>query len=297
MKILIITHEGTFHSDEVVACALIKVFYAKDEDEVSILRVNHNLHTGKELREIGLNLIGENNTVFVVDVGKEYKPVEKLFDHHQWDSSYGKASAGLVFDYIKELIPDSVKSEIEEIVKMSDLQDLGIERANPGSLPHIISHFNSENNYGKEQTNAFNKAVNFTYKYLKALKEKGKQLDETKRKLLSETEIVEEFTREINNPNKPNRVLKFKNGYIPFWSAVLPTMEKFKDVDLVYWHDEKQNTWKVQTVPTLPGGFDKRGRVLVEPVEKPEGVIFIHKNQFFAVFQTEEDLLNYLKTL
>ena len=297
MKILIFTHEGTFHSDEITAIALIKAFYAKDEDEVFVNRVNHNIMSGSELRELGLKLVGDKGGVFVIDIGREYNPDNKLFDHHQWDASKGKASAGLVFDYVKELIPESVRDEVYEIVKMSDLQDLGLEKANVGTLPDIITHFNADQNYGKEQTNNFNKALNFTYKYLKAIKDKGLKLEKAKKRIREESKIIDELTREVNDPDKPMKVLEFTKGYIPFWTEVLPTMKEYEDVDIVVWYDEQQDTWKAQTVPTTPGGFDKRGRCLIEPPVDPKGKIFIHKNEFFVVFKTREDLISYLKSL
>jgi len=80
MKKVIGTHNGIFHSDEIIAIALLnKVF-----EETSIIRSRDP----KELQEANI----------LVDVGGKFDGV-KFFDHHQFkdgDKNWGLSSAGLV---------------------------------------------------------------------------------------------------------------------------------------------------------------------------------------------------------
>jgi len=288
-RIAIITHEGTFHCDEILATALIKCFYAKDADYVDVIRVNHNNHTGSELVESFTKFY---DVVFVIDVGRELDEDKKLFDHHQFDpKEFRKASSGLVYDWLREnnLIPESIMGELNKITEISDLHDIGIRKAQPGELPWIVANFNTDNPYGKQQHTAFNEALRFLYKMLKGLKRKAERLEEAKRRLTSEVKIVEELTKD------GWKVLKFENGFIPNWQYVLPVIQEFSDVDIVYWYDENKQKWKAQVVPVKPDSFDRRNRAL-ENLDVP-GKVFIHNGKFFAVFETEDDLINYLKQL
>jgi len=293
-KIKIYTHEGIFHADEVTACALIKCFYAKDEDEVYIERVNHNKFTGKELKELGLKTADE---VFIVDVGRDHNAAQLMFDHHQWGSENGLAAAGLVYKWLKEqnLIPRFIIPELDKIINIVDLHDVGQRKALPGELPYIVSKYNAEDPYGKEQVNNFNTAVNIVYKVFSSLKRKGEKLPEIENRILNESTFIDDLTKQTNKGD-PNRVLEFSKGFIPFWNEVLPVLKRpYTMVDIVIWYDEKRDTWKAQTVPTIPGDFDKRGRILID--KDVPGKIFINKNGFFAVFDTKENLVNYLKSL
>jgi uncharacterized UPF0160 family protein len=61
----IVTHDGQFHADEVVACMMLKKLYYP----VEIVRT-------RDPKEI-------ENAFFVVDVGGKYNPKKNMFDHHQ----------------------------------------------------------------------------------------------------------------------------------------------------------------------------------------------------------------------
>ena len=65
MKVL--THDGRFHTDDVVACMLIRVI--EGEENVEIVR-SRNLENIEQYK-------------WVVDVGREYVPEYNRFDHHQ----------------------------------------------------------------------------------------------------------------------------------------------------------------------------------------------------------------------
>lgn len=75
-RIEIITHDGRFHTDELMAIALIKSLYVSTNNEFKITRTRDQNCINKR-KEVG----GTN--VYVVDVGKKYEPENQCFDHHQ----------------------------------------------------------------------------------------------------------------------------------------------------------------------------------------------------------------------
>ena len=75
------THPNSFHSDEIVAIALMSFV-----DSIEITRSRSEL------------VLGECE--MLVDVGGEYDPLNSKYDHHQFkkdDPFYGLSSAGLVY--------------------------------------------------------------------------------------------------------------------------------------------------------------------------------------------------------
>lgn len=79
------THDGSFHADEVTACALLIMFNLIDEDKIVRTRNPDKLAQCE----------------YVCDVGGVYSIELKWFDHHQVSYSGPWSSAGMVLDYLK----------------------------------------------------------------------------------------------------------------------------------------------------------------------------------------------------
>lgn len=80
------THDGTFHADEVCACALLEVFGLIDHEKI--------------IRSRNLNVLA--CCEYVCDVGGIYDPDKKRFDHHQVDYKGPLSSAGMVLEYLRQ---------------------------------------------------------------------------------------------------------------------------------------------------------------------------------------------------
>src|ERR1700761_5593230 len=80
------THDGTFHADEVTACALLLLFGLIDP--LRIVRTR--------------NLDELKTCEYVCDVGGIYDPQNKLFDHHQADYQGSLSSAGMILLHLQE---------------------------------------------------------------------------------------------------------------------------------------------------------------------------------------------------
>jgi len=265
--IKITTHNGIFHSDEVTAIALLKVFL---DEEIVVDRVNH---------QTPINELGEYD--FVIDLGRKYDG-KKYFDHHQ-DRNI-EASNVLIFEYLveNEYITNHIAKELEELMKHISNNDRGIgDKPGTSDITTMISYLNEDDIYSEEQNKAFNKAVELMSNYISKIAKRADKLEETRKKLESCKEII------------PN-VLDMKE-FLPGWNEVIHKIGKFNHIDIVVWEDKQQGNWKAQVVPDEPGSFGRRDRAL-EPMEI-SGKIFIHPGKFFAVFKNKESLLNYIKGL
>src|ERR1700675_3827265 len=80
------THDGSFHADEVTACSLLLLF---DRIDRNLIRRTRNPQ-----------ILAECD--YVCDVGGEYNPERRRFDHHQIDYQGTFSSAGMVLLYLKE---------------------------------------------------------------------------------------------------------------------------------------------------------------------------------------------------
>jgi len=124
------THDGTFHADEVTACALLVFFDCIDIDKV--------------IRTRNIDIL--NTCEYVCDVGGIYDPALKWFDHHQVEYQGALSSAGMVLLFLKEInkiTPEEYKFFNDAIILGVDAHDNGKELQSIGvcTYSHIISNF------------------------------------------------------------------------------------------------------------------------------------------------------------
>ena len=80
------THDGTFHADEVTACALLLFFNLIDQDKI--------------IRTRNLNVL--ENVNMSAMWAEVYDPSRKFFDHHQVEYQGNMSSAGMVLLHLKD---------------------------------------------------------------------------------------------------------------------------------------------------------------------------------------------------
>jgi len=162
----VVTHDGIFHADEVMATAIIS-FTSK----ISVVRTRSPIWE-------------DDHVDYVLDIGKTYDGI-KHFDHHQHKEGVdGMATAGLVwrtlgktailhyYDAVPTLLSgadlDKVVSKVATaMINDIDQIDLGIRRPTAGeyTFSHFISGFNS--NLDKDM--GFVEAVNACRQALEGL--------------------------------------------------------------------------------------------------------------------------------
>ncbi len=125
MTVKVVTHDGSFHTDEIFATALIKKFVT---DDIELIRTRDK----EKLRQAT-----RDPEVWVVDVGRKHDDSMRNFDHHQrsfvkcWEGTdVPFSSCGLVWRYLRErgLISQHYSEEVingveEALIKRVDMHD------------------------------------------------------------------------------------------------------------------------------------------------------------------------------
>lgn len=275
------THDGTFHADEITACALLVLFNLIDEDKIIRTRDPSVLATCE----------------YVCDVGKIYNPDKKLFDHHQIDYEGSLSSAGMVLKYLKT-IGILKASEYHffnySLVMGVDADDNGKDPLIPGysSFSHVIANFTPIRHdcTPEEQNQAFHQAIKFTLEHLHRLWERFKYTQSCR-------EIVAACMK------KYRECLIF-DQHLP-WMEIFFQLEGEKHPAQFVIMPSGQH-WNLRGIPP---SYQNRMKVrLPQPKEwaglfdndlkKASGIpgaIFCHKGLFISIWETLDDALKALE--
>jgi uncharacterized UPF0160 family protein len=275
------THDGTFHADEVTACALLVVFGLIDQDKIVRTRK-------KELLE---------QCEYVCDVGGVYDPNEKLFDHHQVEYQGNLSSAGMILLHLKNtqiILKHAYDYFNQSMILGVDAHDNGRDPQILGlcTYSHVVSNFVPVQ-YDVEpfiQDNAFFQALEFAKQNLIRLNERYLYVQSCRQIVAEAMETHDEC-------------LVFDKG--------IPWLEIFFELDGEH-HPAKfvimpsGKHWKLRGIPPT---FENRMKVrfplpiewagLLEEELKAisgiQGAIFCHKGRFISVWKSREDAFEALK--
>ena len=275
------THDGSFHADEVTACALLILFNFIDKDKV--LR-------SREYSELG-------SCEYVCDVGGLYDPSKKLFDHHQQDYQGPLSSAGMILNYLFDLgVLDQKQRDFFEysIIMGVDAHDNGKELHSKGvcSYSHIVSNFNpiSHEAGPKAQDKAFFEALDFAISHLTRMWERyvythscqstvAEAMQNGKNFLIFEKSIPWlDIFFEMDGAKHPATFVIMPSGQHWKLRGIPPTLEE-----------------KMKVRHPLPADW---AGLIGEDLKKAsgiEGAIFCHKGRFISVWETKEDALKALE--
>jgi uncharacterized UPF0160 family protein len=305
---IIATHSGRFHADDVWAVAALNILFP-----------------GSDLiRTRDAELLSKAD--FVVDVGGVWDAATGRFDHHQKgfvgarDTGVVYASAGLVWKSFgprcvevvarqrvgHPISPEQARqiaSAIDhDLVQYLDMSDTGAARNAPGSygLSAVISGFNptwmEEQSAGSvEAAEAlrlaqFKRAMGFVEDILiNAVKYRvGAMLAASQ---VRQSELIED-----------GQVLFLKNGSLP-WSSLV--RHEMPTVLFVLSHSVAEDRYMLHTVPTSPDNFIARkdlpaawaglqGQELAAVTGVPDAM-FCHNKRFIAAARTYEGALRMVR--
>jgi uncharacterized UPF0160 family protein len=268
------THDGTFHADEVTACALLQVCNLIDKEKISRSREESLLNTCE----------------YVCDVGGIYDPAIKRFDHHQKEYSGILSSAGMILDYLRAgRFLNTRECDLLNncLVRGVDAHDNGKDPLLQGYclFSHIISNFAPiEYDATKEDLDAaFTLAVDFTYGHI--------------------VRLLNRFRYNQSSKAEVHAAMATPKGYLLFHRHI-PWIDVFFELGGEH-HKAKfvimptGEHWKLRGIPPTS---DDRMRVRLpmpsswaglmnEELQKASGIngaIFCHKGRFISVFETEE---------
>ena len=274
------THNGPFHADEVVACALLVLYDLVDADRIERTRDVQRLAECE----------------YVCDVGGVYLPEEKLFDHHQAEYLGLLSSAGMMWQYLKDrgVVDEETYDFLNHALVLGvDAHDIGESPQIDGicTFSHIVSNFlpPQYDSSLEEQEMGFFAALDFVlghlrrffkrYEWIKKGREKVRAaMEEGKEFLLLDAPVpwLENFFA-LGGESHPALFLVMPAGKHWKLRALPPTLEKRMDVRF-----------------PLP---EEWAGLLDEELKKRSGIdgaIFCHKGRFTSVWETKEDVMKAL---
>lgn len=277
------THDGSFHADEVTACALLLLFDVIDADKIMRSRDREEL----------------NQCEYVCDVGGIYDPEKKLFDHHQQDYQGPLSSAGMILNYLfhKKILDNKQRDFFEYSIIMGvDAHDNGKELHSKGvcTYSHVISNFNpiQYDSDPKIQDQAFFEALSFARAHLTRM---------WQRYLFTRScqEVVSEAMKE-------GKTYLIFDQSVP-WLDIFFEMEGVKHPASFVIMPSGQH-WKLRGIPpSLEEKMKVRhplpqewAGLIGDDLKKASGIsgaIFCHKGRFISVWETKEDALQALQQI
>jgi uncharacterized UPF0160 family protein len=275
------THDGSFHADEVTACALLLLFDLIDRNKIIRTR------DGEKLQKCE----------FVCDVGGIYDSRIKRFDHHQVDYDGPLSSAGMVLLYLKE--NHFLETKMYEYFNNSliigiDAVDNGNEKPKIGhcSFSSVIANFvPAEYDAPTDLMNrAFFGALDFTLGHLRRLRER--------------------FYYVQNCAEDVRRAMQQGHECL-FFEKAMPWMDTFfalggEEHPALFVIMPTGNKWKLRGIPpTMDDRMNVRlhqpknwAGLLGDELKKVSGIpgaVFCHKGRFISIWETREDAVRAMK--
>ncbi|WP_019615699.1 MYG1 family protein [Psychromonas ossibalaenae] len=261
-KIQLVTHNGTFHADEVSAVALLHVYGIIDYPSLNIIRT-------REMDVI-------NQADIVLDVGGIHDPDKRRFDHHQIVNGR-VSSAGLVWQWIKQQ-GGEVNRQIDRFVDAVDKHDCGVQKMPGFSFAEIIASYNHGDVFNESrQQRQFYEALKIAVTFIADLKVKQERLIKTQ-------EIIKRS--QIYHIGKCRILILDEYAYD--WTALIHGQSRYSKITHVVWFVKAKNEWCIQIPTVKAGSFDLVYRKLL-PDDK---AAFVHQNGFLAVYKSKEALVN-----
>ncbi|KYN19208.1 PREDICTED: UPF0160 protein MYG1, mitochondrial isoform X1 [Trachymyrmex cornetzi] len=307
------THDGTFHCDEVLACALLKLLPQYKDASIVRSRSQSVLDTCD----------------IVVDVGGEYDPSRHRYDHHMrefqesmstvmkkpgYDWTIRLSSAGLIYCHFGHEILRNILSNITEdriideifkkiydtLIKEIDGIDNGIPMYDAEPLYRIVTDLSARVSRLNPQWNS--RDVDIEKQFEKAmalvLEEFLEFVQYSKNVWLPARDLVRRAVENRFEVDPSGEIIVLSQA-VP-WKEHLFQLEKDMNVSpsIKYAIFEADNAYRVQCMPVALGSFvcrmflpaawgGLRADALVEACGI-EGAIFVHSVRFIGGHKTKD---------
>lgn len=258
----VVTHDTTFHADDVIAVALLK-------------HIGYDVHIFRTREPVILQAALADPEVAVLDVGGKYDPLLFNFDHHQ-DASL-KSAAGLIWDHFRNMICEKdlqpfFGAFIDSIDAMDTNRNNAYEKwdALPTGFRNtsgIIGAFNRNVTSPSEQIKQFHLALDFAGTII------NNELYNAGQKAKAEAEYA---VRQI----LLNNIAVF-DEYSAVWK------EKGDHMIVVQPH---ANGWQIISKNSAHAQVP-------ETAEQLPGFVFRHKTGFMAVVKEKDVAVRFAETL
>lgn len=281
----IVTHNGYFHTDDLLAVATLLIKYPEAE----------------VIRSRDEDII--NSADIVVDVGRVYDPLKQRFDHHQKEgagvreSGIPYASLGLVWkEFGEELSGGQREAQVvdDKLVAPIDASDNGISIVTSlfsGITPYSVEDFLDMYNDGADSLEDFDSRFSVALPYATQIL-KG-EINRAK-SLVSDWDEVQTI---YDKSDDKNIIVLPLNKH---WKRVLiPTEAKFVVLP------RPDGQWSARAIPVVVGDYKTKvpfpeswGGLSAEQLAEVSGVVdatFCHRDRWLANAKTREGAINLAK--
>jgi uncharacterized UPF0160 family protein len=272
--VLVVTHSGPFHADEVFAYALLRVFLG---EELELVRT----------REPAILARAD----IAIDVGGEYDPARGRFDHHQQAYAGSLSSAGMVLSWLEQVgkLPARSAAQLRtDWVDHIDAVDTG--RRSPAAgvpcISTIVAVLAEQARSPAEFDARFLDAVAMCEGVLRGFRAHEQRSEEA---ITAVVAAMQQAKATGSRILVLDRYYKWKRPYFAHGGAAHPT-------DYVLFPDEG-GRWQLLGIPPQAGDRGTKRPLPVEwaglvdealsAVVGVPGARFCHKNRFLAVFESE----------
>jgi len=309
----ICTHHGTFHADEVMACAMLKCLpaYAK----MSILRTRNQADIDK--------------ASIVIDVGGTYDSEKSRYDHHQnsFASTYSDAyagiklsSAGLVYKHFAPQIVEAICGKLEpkalsaivsktynSLIRELDAIDNGVQIAEEPRyhfVTHLAARIGRLNPSWQEPNSPDIENASFKEATEMAARELFDVICGYCNSWLPAYSIVHDALSKRTEVHSSGEIIKLPR-FCP-WTEHLFDLEAECEANrtplakYILFQDSRGG-WRVQAAPKVRGSFENRlplpkawcglRESELDKVTGVPGGVFVHANGFIGGHTTEEGAL------
>lgn len=279
---IVATHDGPFHADDVMAFALLRTFVASN---------------ARAVRTRDPERIARADAV--IDVGGVYDPASLRFDHHQQDYTGPRSAAGMVLDWLAatDRIDGELASRLRSsVVDYLDDVDNGRRAPDPGvpCFPRIVDALNQPATAHAEYDIAYMSAVAVAEAYLRGLAAELEKVREARAVVRAAMAAAEaEGTQVI----ELTEYVPWKEAYFEAGGGSHPTAFVL--------HPSTDGSWRVVAIPPRLGDFGQKVSLPeawagltdeeLAAVTGVPGSVFCHKNRFIAVFRTREAAVEALR--
>ncbi len=270
------THNGTFHADEVTACALLLLFDLIDRDKI------HRTRDASVL----------DQCEYVCDVGGIYDPTIKRFDHHQIEYKGPLSSAGMVLKYLKqqEFLDEDLYEYLNRSLIMGvDAHDNGVAHLEYGfcSFSQVVSNFLPIDYQvtNEARDHAFMVAFEFALGHLRRL--------------------VDRFNYACSCKTKVRDSMA-GDKYCLRFDESLPWLENFFELGgelhpAIFVVMPSDGHWKLRAIPPslnqrmkvrlpMPKEWAGLQEKELQKASKIPGAVFCHKGRFISIWETKKDV-------
>ncbi|OGI86269.1 hypothetical protein A3A01_02100 [Candidatus Nomurabacteria bacterium RIFCSPLOWO2_01_FULL_39_17] len=280
----LVTHNGSFHTDDIFACATLSLLLEKRGESFEIIRTRDE------------EIIKEGDYVF--DVGGVYDPEKNRFDHHQVgeagkrDNGIEYSSFGLIWKKFGiEICEDRKVVDLidEKLVAPIDAGDNGIDLVEKKSkvFPYLIQDFFRVMRPTWRETDS-----NIDQMFLKSVLV-AKEILLREITYAGDAIIADEKILSIYQNTKDKRIIILDKNY-----AKKEILNKLPETFYIIFPREVDNSWGVGAIRKDFRNFENKknlpkswGGLRDTELQKITGVsdaIFCHRGLFLAVAKSKE---------